>query len=57
MLPLPGSPSSSWARFRERLKAVFSGANPRVCAAFWLFGALIHSGGARMLINIVRLDQ
>lgn len=40
MLPLPGSPSSSWARFHERLKTVFSGASPRVCIAFWLFGAL-----------------
>ncbi|RMJ26153.1 hypothetical protein PHISP_02998 [Aspergillus sp. HF37] len=40
MLPLPGSPSSSWARFRERLRAVFSGANPQVCAAFWLFGLI-----------------
>lgn len=38
MLPLPGAPSSSWARFRERLKAIFSGADPRVCIAFWLFG-------------------
>lgn len=38
MLPLPGAPSSSWARFRERFKAIFSGADPRVCIAFWLFG-------------------
>jgi len=38
MLPLPGSPSSSWARFCERFKAIFSGADPRVCIAFWLFG-------------------
>lgn len=40
MLPLPGSPDSSSARFRERLKATFSGADPRVCVAFWLFGML-----------------
>ncbi|KAH8424767.1 battenin family protein [Aspergillus melleus] len=40
MLPLPGSPSSSWARFRERLGALFSGADPRVCVAFWLFGLI-----------------
>ena len=37
-LPMPGSPSASWAVYRARLKAVFEGAEPRVCAAFWLFG-------------------
>ncbi|KAK2752167.1 battenin CLN3 protein [Onygenales sp. PD_40] len=40
MLPLPGAPSSSWAMFRERLRALFSGADPRVCTAFWLFGLI-----------------
>ncbi|KAE8319246.1 CLN3 protein-domain-containing protein [Aspergillus transmontanensis] len=40
MLPLPGAPASSWARFRERLSALFSGADPRVCIAFWLFGLI-----------------
>ena len=40
MLPLPGSPSSSWARFRERFRAIFSGADPRVCIAYWLFGKI-----------------
>ncbi|KAL4893117.1 CLN3 protein-domain-containing protein [Aspergillus ambiguus] len=40
MLPLPGSPSSSWGRFRERLIALFHGADLRVCAAFWLFGLI-----------------
>ncbi|OAP57947.1 protein btn1 [Fonsecaea erecta] len=39
-LPLPGSPSSSWAIFLERLKQSFSGADPRVCVAFWLFGLI-----------------
>ncbi|KAL2423236.1 Protein btn1 [Exophiala dermatitidis] len=39
-LPLPGSPSSSWGLFRERLKQTFSGADPRVCVAFWLFGLI-----------------
>ncbi|EXJ88983.1 protein btn1 [Capronia epimyces CBS 606.96] len=39
-LPLPGSPSSSWAIFRERLKHTFSGADPRVCFAFWIFGLI-----------------
>lgn len=42
MLPLPGAPSSSWAqfcqRFRALFRALFSGADPRVCVAFWLFG-------------------
>lgn len=40
MLPLPGTPSASWARFRARLSALFSGADPRVCVAFWLFGLI-----------------
>ncbi|KAI4271429.1 MAG: hypothetical protein LQ337_006011 [Flavoplaca oasis] len=40
MLPLPGSPSSSWAMFWARLNAVFAGADIRVCIAFWLFGLI-----------------
>ncbi|KAL4933458.1 CLN3-domain-containing protein [Aspergillus undulatus] len=40
MLPLPGSPSSSWARFRAQLGALFQGADPKVCVAFWLFGLI-----------------
>ncbi|CAN9454665.1 unnamed protein product [Alternaria alternata] len=40
LLPMPGSPASSWAVYRARLKAVFHGADPRVCAAFWLFGLI-----------------
>ncbi|KAH7075556.1 batten's disease protein Cln3 [Paraphoma chrysanthemicola] len=40
LLPMPGSPASSWAVYRARLKAVFDGADPRVCAAFWLFGLI-----------------
>ncbi|CAF9935438.1 battenin CLN3 protein [Imshaugia aleurites] len=40
MLPLPGSPASSWAMYRARLAAIFSGADLRVCAAFWLFGLI-----------------
>ncbi|KAK5214172.1 battenin CLN3 protein [Exophiala xenobiotica] len=39
-LPLPGSPSSSWAMFRGRLKLAFKGAETRVCVAFWLFGLI-----------------
>ncbi|KAF2850956.1 batten's disease protein Cln3 [Plenodomus tracheiphilus IPT5] len=37
---MPGSPASSWAVYRARLKAIFEGADPRVCAAFWLFGLI-----------------
>ncbi|KAF2130975.1 Golgi integral membrane protein-like protein, partial [Dothidotthia symphoricarpi CBS 119687] len=40
LLPMPGSPAASWAVYRARLKAVFDGADPRVCAAFWLFGLI-----------------
>jgi battenin len=43
MLPLPGAPSSSWAQFRQRFRALFSGADPRVCVAFWLFGESIQA--------------
>ncbi|EED15470.1 Golgi integral membrane protein (Cln3), putative [Talaromyces stipitatus ATCC 10500] len=39
-LPLPGSPSSSWASFRDRFKALFHDADPRVCTAFWFFGLI-----------------
>ncbi|KAE9990502.1 hypothetical protein EG327_001350 [Venturia inaequalis] len=39
-LPMPGSPSASWPLYKARLKAVFDGADPRVCAAFWLFGLI-----------------
>ncbi|KNG44995.1 protein btn1 [Stemphylium lycopersici] len=37
---MPGSPAASWAVYRARLTAVFHGADPRVCAAFWLFGLI-----------------
>ncbi|KKK20184.1 hypothetical protein AOCH_005401 [Aspergillus ochraceoroseus] len=40
MWPLPGVPSLSWARFRARIAAVFHGADPKVCVAFWLFGLI-----------------
>lgn len=40
MLPMPGSPSSSWALYRSRLRSPFAGADPRVYAAFWLFGLI-----------------
>lgn len=49
-MPLPASdedaaplssqdqPSPIWKRFGARLSGAFSGADPRVCVAFWLFG-------------------
>ena len=37
-LPLPGTPSSSLAVYKARFKAAFVGADPRICAAFWIFG-------------------
>ncbi|BCS26488.1 battenin family protein [Aspergillus puulaauensis] len=40
MLPLPGAPSASWARFRAQLGTLFQGADPKVCVAFWLFGLI-----------------
>ncbi|KAL8689855.1 MAG: hypothetical protein Q9218_004564 [Villophora microphyllina] len=40
MLPLPGSPASSWAMFSARLRAAFNGADVRVGVAFWLFGLI-----------------
>lgn len=38
MLPMPGTPAASWAVYKAKFKSVFEGADPRVCAAFWLFG-------------------
>ncbi|KAJ5666352.1 uncharacterized protein N7477_008800 [Penicillium maclennaniae] len=31
---------SRWTRFSDRLKGIFSGADPQVCVAFWLFGLI-----------------
>ena len=42
MLPLPGTPASTWAMYRARLAAVFADADPRVCLAFWLFGKYLR---------------
>ncbi|KAK6504671.1 battenin CLN3 protein [Arthrobotrys musiformis] len=46
-LPMPGSASSSWPAYKARfstllqnVRASFAGADPRVCAAFWLFGLI-----------------
>ncbi|KAK0653195.1 Protein BTN1 [Lasiodiplodia hormozganensis] len=40
MLPMPGTPAASWAVYKAKFKSVFEGADPRVCAAFWLFGLI-----------------
>ncbi|KAI1388168.1 Batten's disease protein Cln3 [Hypoxylon trugodes] len=40
LLPMPGSPSSSWALYETRLTSMFRNANVLVPAAFWLFGLI-----------------
>ncbi|OLN81974.1 Protein BTN1-like protein 2 [Colletotrichum chlorophyti] len=39
-LPMPGSPSSSWALYRARLSALFRHADTQVIVAFWLLGLI-----------------
>ncbi|KAF5484930.1 Protein BTN1 [Colletotrichum siamense] len=40
LLPMPGSPSSSWALYRARLSAMFRHADTQVVVAFWLLGLI-----------------
>ncbi|KAI2468856.1 Batten's disease protein Cln3 [Annulohypoxylon bovei var. microspora] len=40
LLPMPGSPSSSWAIYRARFASVFQNADTSVLVAFWLFGLI-----------------
>ncbi|KAI0846518.1 Batten's disease protein Cln3 [Daldinia vernicosa] len=40
LLPIPGSPASSWALYRARLASIFQNADTSVLAAFWLFGLI-----------------
>ncbi|KAH8687265.1 batten's disease protein Cln3 [Tricladium varicosporioides] len=40
LLPLPGSPGSSWAMYKARFKALFNGADTSVLVAFWIFGLI-----------------
>ncbi|KAI1652861.1 Batten's disease protein Cln3 [Daldinia decipiens] len=40
LLPMPGSPSSSWALYRARLASIFQNADTSVLTAFWLFGLI-----------------
>ncbi|KAI8625081.1 protein btn-1 [Xylariaceae sp. FL1651] len=40
LLPMPGSPSSSWALYKARLSSVFHDTDASVFVAFWLFGLI-----------------
>ncbi|KAI1343661.1 BTN1 protein [Xylariaceae sp. FL0016] len=40
LLPMPGSPSSSWALYRARLASIARNADVAVLVAFWLFGLI-----------------
>ncbi|KAI1770551.1 Batten's disease protein Cln3 [Hypoxylon cercidicola] len=40
LLPMPGSPSSSWALYRARFASVFRNSDTSVLVAFWLFGLI-----------------
>ncbi|KAI0876141.1 Batten's disease protein Cln3 [Hypoxylon argillaceum] len=40
LLPMPGSPSASWALYRARIASVFQNAEASVFVAFWLFGLI-----------------
>lgn len=41
LLPMPGSPSSSWALYSARINSLVKHPNMRVVVAFWLLGARI----------------
>lgn len=41
LLPMPGSPSSSWAVYKARIAAVLGHKDMKVIVAFWLFGRLL----------------
>ncbi|KAL2752386.1 hypothetical protein ACRALDRAFT_2022299 [Sodiomyces alcalophilus JCM 7366] len=40
LLPMPGSPSSSWALYRARVSALLRHVDTHVIVAFWLFGLI-----------------
>jgi battenin len=42
MIPMPGAPSSSWARFRQSLSTMVERVDKRVVGSFWLFGEHPH---------------
>ncbi|KAI0966096.1 Batten's disease protein Cln3 [Xylaria arbuscula] len=40
LLPMPGSPSASWAVYKARLASVWSHRDATILVAFWLFGLI-----------------
>ncbi|KAG6026664.1 battenin CLN3 protein [Claviceps citrina] len=40
LLPLPGTPASSWAAYRARMAGLLGDPDTKVIAAFWLFGLM-----------------
>ncbi|KAI1471800.1 Batten's disease protein Cln3 [Daldinia caldariorum] len=40
LLPMPGSPSSSWALYRARIASIFRNTDTSILVAFWLFGLI-----------------
>ncbi|KAI1823927.1 Batten's disease protein Cln3 [Xylaria intraflava] len=40
LLPMPGSPSASWAIYKARLSSIFQNPDVSVLTAFWLFGLI-----------------
>ncbi|KAI1359702.1 Batten's disease protein Cln3 [Xylaria arbuscula] len=40
LLPMPGSPSASWALYKARLASVLHSSDVSVLVAFWLFGLI-----------------
>ncbi|KAI0535914.1 Batten's disease protein Cln3 [Xylaria digitata] len=40
LLPMPGSPSASWAVYKARLASIFHNSDISVLIAFWLFGLI-----------------
>lgn len=52
LLPMPGSPPSSWAIYGSRLHSLVKHPNTRVVVAFWLLGA--HSNPIICHVNLVR---
>ncbi|ORY58387.1 protein btn-1 [Pseudomassariella vexata] len=40
LLPMPGSPASSWAMYKARFASIFRNADTSVLVAFWLFGLI-----------------
>ncbi|PKS10893.1 hypothetical protein jhhlp_002651 [Lomentospora prolificans] len=40
LLPMPGTPGSSWAIYKARIKALWKNSEATVVVAFWLFGLI-----------------